>query len=246
MSISFSLKHAATGAKAVRSNRACLDEEEKEEGENLVHDVPLSGKRKRGTPVSVTPKVIPLSSSSDWRQDRKRRIGLQRTRTVTPLDGDTTPPANQVSSRDGTPPPATQDPSDAAALQALLSGDAVSTKAAGPKRIIAQPTEEDMLHHDVGTRPDEPTLHDYQSMPVEEFGAAMLRGMGWKEGMGAGKQRNGPAQAPEVKRRAALLGLGAKERPMPTSVDPRRRPAAPRRSSHNDTQSRHHYLHMRR
>lgn len=245
MSISFSLKHVATGAKAARSNRACLGEEEEEE-ENPVRDVPLSGKRKRDAPVAATPKVIPLSSSSDWRQDRKRRIGVAKTRTVEPLEGDMTPPANQISSRDGTPPPTSQDPSDAAALQALLSGDVISTKATGPKRIIVQPSEEDMLHHDVDTRPDEPTLHDYQSMPVEEFGAAMLRGMGWKEGMGAGKQRNGPAQAPEVKRRAALLGLGAKERPLPTSVDPRRRPTDQRRFSHHDTRSRHSSLQTRR
>lgn len=245
MSISFSLKHAAKGVQAVRLNRARLDEEEEEE-ENSVRDVPLSGKRKRETSLPAAPKVIPLLSSSDWRQDRKRRIGVVKTEAFKPLDGDTTPPANQVSSRDDTPPPTSQDPSDTAALQALLSGDAISTKAAGPKRIIAQPSEEDMLHHDVDTRPDEPTLHDYQSMPVEEFGAAMLRGMGWREGMGAGKQRNGPAQAPEVKKRAALLGLGAKERPMPTSVGPRHRSPDPKRFSHHDTRSRHSPLQMRR
>ena len=26
-------------------------------------------------------------------------------------------------------------------------------------------------------------------MPIEEFGLAMLRGMGWKEGMGVGRNR---------------------------------------------------------
>ncbi|KAF9332959.1 hypothetical protein BG006_004178, partial [Podila minutissima] len=51
--------------------------------------------------------------------------------------------------------------------------------------------------------PDEATLEDYDKVPVEEFGAALLRGMGW----------NGDAkgsEAIEFNRRPALLGLGAK------------------------------------
>lgn len=35
---------------------------------------------------------------------------------------------------------------------------------------------------DVSLRPDESKLEDYDKIPVEKFGAAMLRGMGWKEG----------------------------------------------------------------
>ena len=29
----------------------------------------------------------------------------------------------------------------------------------------------------------------YEAMPIEDFGLAMLRGMGWKEGMGVGRNR---------------------------------------------------------
>eukprot|EP00983_Pelagomonas_calceolata_P079806 1154872-Pelagomonas_calceolata.AAC.5 len=29
----------------------------------------------------------------------------------------------------------------------------------------------------------------YEEMPIEEFGKAMLRGMGWSEGMGVGRNR---------------------------------------------------------
>lgn len=47
---------------------------------------------------------------------------------------------------------------------------------------------------------DEP---DFEDMPVEEFGAALLRGMGWDGKMTKDK-------ATEVKRRENLLGLGAK------------------------------------
>lgn len=35
----------------------------------------------------------------------------------------------------------------------------------------------------------ESTLDDYESVPISDFGKAMLRGMGWKEGMGIGKNQ---------------------------------------------------------
>ncbi|KAF9933267.1 hypothetical protein FBU30_006035 [Linnemannia zychae] len=53
--------------------------------------------------------------------------------------------------------------------------------------------------------PDEASLEDYEKVPVEEFGAALLRGMGWKGD-------NNGSEAVEYSRRPALLGLGAKPR----------------------------------
>lgn len=40
----------------------------------------------------------------------------------------------------------------------------------------------------------------YEDMPIEEFGKAMLRGMGWTEGMGVGRNRK-EAQPIEYLRR---------------------------------------------
>ena len=40
---------------------------------------------------------------------------------------------------------------------------------------------------DVALRPDEAKEADYEQVPIEQYGFAMLRGMGWKEGMGIGK-----------------------------------------------------------
>lgn len=34
---------------------------------------------------------------------------------------------------------------------------------------------------------EEPTLHDYENIPISEYGLAMLRGMGWSEDKGIGK-----------------------------------------------------------
>ncbi|PWW79502.1 hypothetical protein C7212DRAFT_341783 [Tuber magnatum] len=65
---------------------------------------------------------------------------------------------------------------------------------------------------DVASRPDVPTLDDYAAVPVEEFGAALLRGMGWREGTELGG-RGGTAKQSKllsVKKRPAFLGIGAK------------------------------------
>ncbi|KAK0544230.1 DNA primase large subunit Spp2 [Tilletia horrida] len=85
--------------------------------------------------------------------------------------------------------------------------------------LVISMTEEEALRMDLDSRPEAPGAAAYEAVPVEAFGAAMLRGMGWKEGMGAGRKRNGPQHAPEVSKRAALLGLGAKERPAPEDVN---------------------------
>ena len=34
---------------------------------------------------------------------------------------------------------------------------------------------------DVSLRADMPTMEDYEDIPIEQFGKAMLRGMGWKQ-----------------------------------------------------------------
>ena len=65
-------------------------------------------------------------------------------------------------------------------------------------------TEDDAFRRDFRDAPDESTLDEYETMPIDEFGAALLRGMGWD-----GKDR-GP-KIKEVKRRPNQLGLGAKE-----------------------------------
>ncbi|CAE6443147.1 unnamed protein product [Rhizoctonia solani] len=107
---------------------------------------------------------------------------------------------------------------DQRALQALLRGDQGEER----KREIAaisvqdepggwaQPkSETDAFKEDLATRPDEATLADYDRIPIELFGEAMLRGMG----MGSTKSKKAiQPYIPEA--RPALLGIGAKPRPV--------------------------------
>lgn len=63
--------------------------------------------------------------------------------------------------------------------------------------------EADAFRRDVLTRPEESTMEDYEHTPIEAFGAALLRGMGWNPDKTNGQAVHVP------KRRPAGLGLGA-------------------------------------
>jgi hypothetical protein len=71
----------------------------------------------------------------------------------------------------------------------------------------------------------------YEALPVEEFGLALLRGMGWKEGEGVGRKRQ-VVEAKMAVRRPERLGLGANpaapvapERPRPRKMGEEAQPA---------------------
>lgn len=89
------------------------------------------------------------------------------------------------------------------------------------------PNEVDIFRNDVASRPEETSLDEYEDVPVEQFGAALLRGMGWKEGqsLGGGKAEVGPLAAKNFVRREALLGLGAKAEDIPAADKKNRRSA---------------------
>lgn len=83
-------------------------------------------------------------------------------------------------------------------------------------------TEEEAYRRDMFLRPDAPDLDAYERVPVEEFGAALLRGMGWKGSDNEGAKSNGKNRsglslrsrehAVDVEtaaKRPALLGIGA-------------------------------------
>jgi hypothetical protein len=90
------------------------------------------------------------------------------------------------------------------ALHALLHG-----RSANDELVIPVQTEEEALQYDLQNAPDAPTLAAYEATPIEGFGAALLRGMGWKDGETIGKNGVAP-KAVAIKRRPALLGIGAK------------------------------------
>ncbi|KAI1891196.1 hypothetical protein AGOR_G00162460 [Albula goreensis] len=61
----------------------------------------------------------------------------------------------------------------------------------------------------VDLRPESSTDADYESVPVEAYGMAMLKGMGWKEGEGIGRTFKQDVKPIEHQLRPKGLGLGA-------------------------------------
>ena len=117
---------------------------------------------------------------------------------------------------------------DQRALRALLSGsngddkpkielDAIHLED-GPAWHQAQ-SEADAFKEDLARRPDESTLADYERVPIELFGEAMLRGMGHVPGKAASKSGAGRIEPYIPESRPALLGIGAKPRPQDENED---------------------------
>lgn len=142
-------------------------------------------------------------------------------------------PPHQPNSDSPAPAPESVETADQAALSALLHGHL--TKTSPNTTISIQDTQpqprtvpgtDDVLtfREDVASRPDSSTISDYAVMPVEEFGMALLRGMGKKRRANGEviviKNPNEPeSKEDEEKRRrtgrerdpnAGFLGIGAK------------------------------------
>lgn len=115
------------------------------------------------------------------------------------------------------------------ALRALMNDQEVDTSRRvdiihidndGDWRTRAKVSEDEAYRQDVQTRPSESTLDDYANVPVHEFGAALLRGMGWKDGEVVGKNKNYQFAKPkDTNKRPAFLGIGATPRPVDENED---------------------------
>ncbi|EPQ57745.1 hypothetical protein GLOTRDRAFT_71596 [Gloeophyllum trabeum ATCC 11539] len=102
---------------------------------------------------------------------------------------------------------------DQRALRALLAEVKGEGSGDGPVIEAIRPiSEEEAYRQDVAELPDVASMEAYERVPVSQFGAAMLRGMGWKEGQAASRKQKGPVEPWLPQSRPALLGIGAKER----------------------------------
>lgn len=80
--------------------------------------------------------------------------------------------------------------------------------------------EDAKFKHDLGHRAEDVSARSqaYVNVPIAEFGAALLRGMGWRGpegdgGGGGGSGGNGPDLSREIEPRHHRLGLGAQPKP---------------------------------
>ncbi|KAJ5501380.1 Pre-mRNA-splicing factor spp2 Aspergillus-type [Penicillium expansum] len=115
---------------------------------------------------------------------------------------------------------------DEIAMQALIRETTGDNERRSDLVIESATREEEPVHYselgsfrtDVASRPEPASLDAYNAIPVEEFGAALLRGMGWKDGQSIGRGNYSSATAAEKaknprvpERRPGFLGIGAKD-----------------------------------
>lgn len=111
--------------------------------------------------------------------------------------------------REGKPLKSSSDAPQEGELPMLMMNQVVGLDEAG--------NEDERFKKDVSARPEVSTLDAYEAMPVEEFGKALLRGMGWKEGAGVGRTNQKAVEPIQYVPRPERLGLGAqpKKEPQP-------------------------------
>jgi hypothetical protein len=165
------------------------------------------------------------STSSDIVGDDPRpgQFGLSFVKTTVPdNEGDVTMADSETGTGDATNVPKTVEEEAIEALignaakksTLILPGPSSSPEASGLLQTRTAIDDDGLFRSDVASRPDSAKLEDYAAVPVEEFGAALLRGMGWKEGDVVGKRKGVISKARVAERRPALLGIGAKEVPV--------------------------------
>jgi hypothetical protein len=191
--------------------------------------------------VEKAPLVITTQANRDWKEAankrRRQKHGLPAEAERTGADGAAgesgngmTEPAKpfnpglQISNRDANEalaeveqtqeiaPEPTAEASVAKKTADEEAMDALLGRTKKSELVVPALTEEDVFDNDVKEAPDMATLEDYNRVPVEQFGAAMLRGMGWKDGDGIGLNKGKEQEKSKIpERRPALLGIGAKE-----------------------------------
>ncbi|XP_002734070.1 G-patch domain and KOW motifs-containing protein-like [Saccoglossus kowalevskii] len=80
---------------------------------------------------------------------------------------------------------------------------------------------------DTSLRPNEASAADYDEVPIEEYGMAMLRGMGWKPGEAIGGRFKQIAKPVDAVLRPKGLGLGADKRQLDALSDKKKKKLKP-------------------
>lgn len=167
--------------------------EVKREEEVVTHERVGDGPQRRGLR-----KLTPPPDTKPSATDLEAADAAASTSASTPAAGDGQPAKEEKEMT-----------LDERALAALIAGENEEKPDVDDSMVIGlnsntwqAQSEADALQRDLGGLPNEATLDDYAAVPVEAFGAAILRGMGYD-----------PKNDTEIhvpKSRPALLGLGAK------------------------------------
>ena len=188
--------------------------------------------------VEVGPLIIAPQANRDWKdsskrrkqrhglpheaqQDRQNDLAIHEVEAKKPAHGliitkrEVSINGMAVEAEAGSPTIQQQDVESARAAPIApktddeLAMDALLGVTVKQDLVLPAVSEEQAFEQDYKTAPDMATLDDYDRVPVEQFGAALLRGMGWKDGDGIGANKGKKMVKTKIpERRPALLGIG--------------------------------------
>ncbi|XP_021472122.2 G-patch domain and KOW motifs-containing protein isoform X1 [Oncorhynchus mykiss] len=173
----------------------------------------VDGKELLSTKPVEKPKelIIPLIQRNRWCSRQENKAGLVQGQG----DGGRVKAKTQ-------PPSQEQDSVESQAVKEIIeesqrlldqwkNGDQADPNLTIPLLMQNQAPQgfEDGDHIKLDLRPESSTEADYDSVPVEAYGLAMLKGMGWKAGEGIGRTFKQDVKPIEHQLRPKGLGLGA-------------------------------------
>ncbi|KAG2735666.1 hypothetical protein G9P44_001880 [Scheffersomyces stipitis] len=164
------------------------------------------------TPVTISKSITTKKHAAHFEQDKEARLQeLEEQAKKNKLDYGITKfdhkaKESDISEKDKD---TEQDTVDNVSLedrvrQSLLSGEEVNDTG----RVI--PIDDAQFQRSLDEDPDEDSAEEYEKVPVEQFGAALLRGMGWKPET---KPKNTTVDNEKVlqhRQKGVLVGIGAK------------------------------------
>jgi G-patch domain len=233
----------ASGLKSTLRNDSDNEEEEEPKHESVTGFSPSGAVLSRPVQEKAE-RIIKNTGNGDWRKRGKNLLPVEvqaaQNGTVLMVERDEVSKASglqfagpnnengepalpvtlpQSQAKEEEAKPLTEDEIAMAALLDDGSGKPKTNaiiKQLGNTRLAPQDETAD-FRADVKLRPDSSTLEDYAAMPVEEFGMAMLRGMGQKRrangeiiDLNAEKKEETPRKS---RKQEGFLGIGAKAAP---------------------------------
>ena len=192
---------------ALRPPKRVADSKDEDDGREAITAVDSDGLVTKNGSASGGPKIIPALENS-WKPQKKMK-------NLPEIDDLAGGPENRFDMDAPAALPGGTEDENGEAEDGIKYGLSVrkapiadvADDRASDKPLIDR--EAQKLREDLETLPDVATEEDYDSMPVEDFGLALLRGMGWEKGKPIGRNAKGLVEPVEFVPRQGRLGLGA-------------------------------------
>lgn len=205
---------------------ALLGSESESEGEDAVVAIDSFDKKKGGaiagnkavnTKVTEPLIIKPTTASRDWKEERRKKQNSMyipnqehRQKVIAKDDNNLefglSVPEKSNSKESVVDAESNDTMSKEERIRlSLLKGEELDDKGL----IIPIPSEDEIVEQDISSKPDEDSIEQYKEVPVDQFGAALLRGMGWKQNKGKNIESAGKPLL-ERRKKGVLLGIGAK------------------------------------